>query len=103
MTFGEVVESARRAGFELSDARGLRLGSELGPMIEDDNLMAEDVRIELRSAPGDRSTGVVANLSVRDEMFYLHGRYSRVGELEQLLTGAVASPESAPLGEPPRR
>lgn len=103
MTFGEVLESARRAGFEISDARGLRVGRELQPMIEDANLMAEDVRVELQPATGGSSTGIVARLLVRDQAFQLHGEFSRVSELEQLLGGAVASPRSSPLGEPPER
>jgi hypothetical protein len=99
LTFSEVVDTARRAGFELTDARGLPVRAELQPAIEDGNLMAETVWVELQPAPGDRSTGVVANLMVRGQIFYLHGQFSRVGELEHLLGGASARACSSPLGE----
>jgi hypothetical protein len=101
LTFAEALETARRAGFDLTDARGLPVGPELESAIEDANLTAEPVRIELQPTPGDRSTGVVANLMVRGQIFYLHGQFARVGELEHLLGGAAASPRSSPLGDEP--
>jgi hypothetical protein len=101
LTFAEVLETARCAGFELTDARGLPVRIELESAIEDGNLTAEAVRVELQPSPGDRSTGVVANLMVRGRIFYLHGQYSRVGELGHLLGGAAASPRSSPLGDEP--
>lgn len=101
LTFAEIVETARAAGFELMDARGLPVGPELESAIEDANLTTEPARLELQTTPGDRSTGVVANLMVRDQIFYLHGQFARVGELEHLLGGVAASPHSSPLGDEP--
>jgi len=101
MTFGELVETARNYGFELYDSRELPVDRELQAMLEDENLTAEPVRVEFRRAPGERKRGVVAVLGVRDQTFQLFGEWSRLWELERLVTGTPSKPGSSPLGEPP--
>lgn len=101
MTFGALVESARGLGFELYDAREMPVDRELQPMLEDENLMAEPVNVQLRTDPPEGDRGIVATLSVRDQIFFLWGEHSRGWELEQLVGGAVSPEHSSPLGEPP--
>lgn len=101
LTFGELVDTVQRAGFDLRDARDLDIAGELQPMLEDGNLMAEIARVELRPAPEGARRGVVADILVRDQVFRVWGEFSRAGELEHLLAGSAASPHSSPIGEPP--
>lgn len=101
LTFGELVDTVQRAGFELRDARDLDVGAELQPMLEDGNLMAEIARVELRPAPEGARRGVVADILVRDQVFRVWGEFSRAGELEHLMAGSAASPRSSSIGEPP--
>jgi hypothetical protein len=102
MTFGELVETARNAGFELYDARQLPVDPELQMALEDENLTEEEVHVTLHPAPSGRQRGVVADLRVGEHVFHLWGSWSRVWELEQLVEGTPARPRSAPLGEDPR-
>ena len=94
--FAELAATARNAGFELYDSRGLPVGEEHQPFLEDDNLMSKRATVMFHPPPEEGSRGVVADISVGQHVFQLHGDWSRVAELQHLLGGRAAPASRQP-------
>lgn len=92
LTFGEVVETARNRGFELYDARGLPIGPELGSLLVEEAVPAEPVMVQIRRTPGHQEWGVLADFVVRDQVYCLWGKWSRLEEFERLVVGPEPIP-----------
>jgi hypothetical protein len=92
LSFGEVVATARDQGLDLFDARGLPIGPELGSLLVEENVPAEPVLVRIRRTPGHQEWGILADVVVRDQVFCLWGKWSRLNQFEEL----VVRPEPLP-------
>lgn len=96
LQFSELIATARLAGFELFDARGLPVDEEHQAYLEDENLAAEPAQITFLSPSGPETRGEVAVVTVRQQQFILRGEWRRVGQLQHLLGGARAPASRRP-------
>ncbi len=96
LAFVDLAATARSAGFELYDSRGLPVDEEMQPYLEDENLTAEEARVSFREPPPGETHGVVADVSVGQQVFRLRGDWSRVAELRHLISGRSAPEERRP-------
>lgn len=90
LQFAELLASAEQAGFEIVDAGGLPVNEPMLRSLEEDNIMAEDVRVSLREASRDRERAVIADVAVGEQSFLLVGSPRHREELENLLRGTAA-------------
>ncbi|MBD3237981.1 MAG: hypothetical protein GF330_14880 [Candidatus Eisenbacteria bacterium] len=95
MEFTELVTTARLAGFEVLDGNGLPVTEEALVALEDENIGAEQVRLEFHEAITQERHAIVADVHVRDQIYHLAGDPRGVEELK-LSVGGSARPQEEP-------
>jgi hypothetical protein len=91
LRFAELVATAQNAGFDVLDARGLPVTATMYEALEDDNLMEEPAHVVFHEAEMAGERGAVADVQVGQQVFQIHGDWSRAGELRLALTGQTDS------------
>lgn len=91
LRFAELVATAQNAGFEVLDGRGLPLTAPMYQSLEDDNLMEEPAHVTFHEPEMAGERGAVADVQVGQQVFQIHGDWSRAGELRLALTGEADS------------
>ena len=91
LTFGDAVETAQSNGFELFDPRGLPVGAELASLLAEQDIPSQPVVVKIRQTTRHEEWGVLAELVVRDQIYCLWGKGSRLDEIEALMIGAEST------------
>ena len=87
MPFSDMIATIRGAGFDVVDASGMVVTEQHQGFLEDDNLMHEPARLAFRRRDDDRDRGIVADVAVGQQIFNVHGEWSRTEELRHLVDG----------------
>jgi hypothetical protein len=82
-----MIATIRGAGFDVVDASGMVVTEQHQGYLEDDNLMHEPAHLAFRRRVDDRDRGIVADIAVGQQIFNVHGEWSRAEELRHLVEG----------------
>ncbi len=90
MPFSDMIATIRGAGFDVVDASGMVVTEQHQGYLEDDNLMHEPAHLAFRQRRGERERGIVADVAVGQQIFNVHGAWSRTEELRHLVDGRAS-------------